>query len=234
MPTLLDRSQALRDLAGRLAAADAEKARFGHLSTRTAQVKEARDALEGAQKAVRLLSARAFRPSPLPRPSTALRGKAPALRAKLTEDWRAFADDGSLPTNFVVPVKAHAAKLLEAALAAWQSHVDAGQPHIRDDLIAALSAAGFQAQCARLKHFRAEIADLRRSCPVSDADFQRLDELKSAIQAIWGELKDIPADVTGFLRKAARREATVADLTPGIRTWLDDHNMLSQLRIGLG
>jgi hypothetical protein len=47
-------------------------------------------------------------------------------------------------------------------------------------------------------------------------------------------LEGVPADVTNFLRKAARREAAIADLTPGIRAWLDDRGMLGQLRIGLG
>lgn len=234
MSTLLERSKNLRDLANRLTAADAEKTRFGQLTTRAAQVRGARDDLDGAKKAARLLEARGLRPPSLPQPSAALRGKAPVLRAKLVEDWRAFSDDRSLSTTFVEPVKDHAAKLREAALAAWQAHVDAGLPAIRDGLIAALAAAGFQAQCARLQQLRGEVATLRRSCPTSADIFLRLDQLKAAIQAIWSELEGVPADVANFLRRAARREATIADLTPGIRAWLDDRGMLGQLRIGLG
>jgi hypothetical protein len=170
----------------------------------------------------------------LPQPTPALKRKAPALRTQLAEDWRSFAGDHSLQVTFVEPVKGHAAKLREAALAAWQGHVDVGLPAVRDGLIAALRAAGFQAQCARLQQFRDEIATLRRSCPASTDTLLRLDELKVAIQAIWSELEGVPADVTNFLRKAARREAVFADLTPGIRAWLDDRGMLGQLRIGLG
>jgi hypothetical protein len=234
MPTLLNRAKELRDLASRLAVADIDRSRFGQLTTRTSQIQEARVHLWEAQKVLRLLDARELRPPSLPRPSGALKRKAPALDAKLAEDWRAFIDDRSLPTNFVEPVKAHAAKLREAALAAWQAHVDEGLPSIREALITALASAGFKPQCTRLQQLQDQVMTVRRSCPSSVADFHRLDELKAAIQAVWSELEGVPADVTAFLRKAAQREATISDLTPGIRAWLDDREMLGQLRIGLG
>ena len=234
MPTLLERSLELHKLAGQLAAAGTEKALFEKLTTRAAQVKDARNELQSAERAVRLLTTRGVRPATLPRASNALKAKGPVVRQQLRDDWRAFADDRTVPTNFVEPVKVHASKLRDAALAAWQAHVDSGQPAIRAALITALAAAGFQAQCARLQQLQAEVADLRGSCPSSVADFDRLDELKAAIQRIWGELQGVPANVIEFLRKAARREAKVTDLTPGIRTWLDDRAMLDQLRIGLG
>ena len=58
--------------------------------------------------------------------------------------------------------------------------------------------------------------------------------LAENIQKIWGELKDVPEPVTAFLTKAARREATFADLTPQVRKWLEEHGLISHLRIGLG
>ena len=234
MPTLLERSRELRELAGRLTGVDAEKGRFSQLETRTAQVKAARNEMESAQKAVRLLDSRGLHLSSCPRPSAALRAKAPALRKALDEDWRAFADERSLATSFLEPVKSHAAKLVDAALVVWQAHVDDGLPSIRDGVINSLAAAGFQTQCARLRHLRGEVATLRRSCPTSLQAFSQLDELKAGIQAIWTELEGVPEDVRQFLQKAARREAAIADLTPGIRSWLDDRGMLGQLRIGLG
>lgn len=234
MPTLHERCQTVRDMVGRLATADEDKGRFGQLRTRAAQVQEASDELEAARRAVRLLSARGLLSSNLPRPSAALRGKAPVLRANLMMDWRAFANDRSLPNTFVEPVKAYAARLQEAALVAWCAHVDTGLPTIRDSLISALAAAGFQNKCTQLRQLLADVSTLRRSCPESAADFQRIDELKAAIQAVWSELDGVPADVVGFLKKAAHRSATIDDLSPGIRAWLSDHAMLGQLRIGLG
>lgn len=234
MQTLLDRSKALQELANRLIDADAQRRRFERLRTRKEQLAGARDDLETARKALRLLAARGIAPASVPRASSALRGKAPVVRTQLAADWRAVADDQTLKSNLIDPVTELAAKLRKAALDAWEAHVDAGQPPIRDAIVTALSSAGFRTQCARLQELRTEIAGLRRSCPTSLEDFQRLDALKADVQRIWGELDGVPQDVANFLRKAARREAAIADLTPGIRAWLDDRGMLSQLRVGLG
>lgn len=234
MPTLLDRSKTLQELANRLIDADAQKRRFERLRTRKDQLRGARDELEAARKALRLLATRGIAPTSVPRASAALRGKAPIVRAQLAADWRAVADDQSLKSNLIDPVTELASKLRKAALEAWEAHVDAGQPPIRDAIITALSSAGFRRQCERLQEARAAIASLRRSCPASLADFERLDALKADVQQVWGELDDVPQDVANFLRKAARRDAAIADLTPGIRAWLDDRGMLGQLRVGLG
>jgi hypothetical protein len=234
MPTLLDRSKTLQELANRLTDAAAEKRRFERLRTRRDQIRGARDELEAARKALRLMATCGIAPKSVPRASSALRGKAPVVRAQLSADWRAVAEDQSLKSNLIDPVTELASKLRKAALEAWEAHVDAGQPPIRDSIVNALASAGFRTQCARLQEARTGIASLRRACPTSLADFERLDALKADVQRVWGELDDVPEDVATFLRKAARREAAIGDLTPGIRAWLDDRGMLGQLRVGLG
>ena len=234
MPTLLERSSDLRAMVGRLNAATGERDRFGRLTVRSQQVCGARDQLNKAQAAARLLKGRGLPLGNEPRPSTKLRGKAPVLRAVLAVDWREFADDQTVNNTFIEPVKAHADKLNEAALTVWRAHADAGLPPIREPVIASLSVAGFGSQCARLRELRNEVDKLKRANPSSSADFERLGALKMELQNLWGELDGVPADVRSFLAKAAQRTATFDDLTSGIRAWLSDRAMLGQLRIGLG
>lgn len=234
MSTLLERAEDVINKADLLKRASDEKRRFDHLRTRHNQIRTALQELDSAQRAVRLLKSNGVEVESLPSVSSALQRKPSVLRTQLERSWQELADDNMLQETFVKPVNNHAQKVHNAALAAWQYYVEQKLPVMRNDVINAMEAAGFCRECERLRKAHQEVNELRKTCPTSLDDFSRLDELTREISSIWSNLQGVPWDVVAFLQKATKRQATLDDLTPAIRDWLKDHNMLDKLRISFG
>lgn len=233
MKNLIERSESLCSSIDNLQSISKERKKYVGLETRCKQIKEARDALDNAKSTERVLCSKNIVITP-PEPSKALRSKVAKLQHDLDSNWRELVSDPMTQQTFLDPIKKHADAVNAASLKAWKSYVDADLIHISDEFIGAMSIAGFKEKCDQLKRMKTEIQDFRKKCPKTSEDIMRVESLKSEIQIVWNELKGIPIDVVEFLQKAARRQAKLDDIRPGIRDWLKDNGMIDKLWVGLG
>jgi len=115
----------------------------------------------------------------------------------------------------------------------WKNWASKQLPNINKNFLNILAGITTLRQpVTTLQDFQDQVEVLCNSLPTSDQDLERLKELGKSIEGIWVELKGIPGDVISFLRNASDPlGADLEMLTPEVKTWLKDHQLLQNLKI---
>jgi len=148
-----------------------------------------------------------------------------AARSAVDADWSAF--------KAVVEKQVSAVEGL-AMEGARQAHAQVRHLSI-DNLEAMAKIQGKELEFARLRQEKAALEGeswTNRPPDQLRKLLVRLSALLAGVEAL-SDLK-APQEVQSFLDKARRSEALVDDLTPKVKSWLDENDLLGRLRITLG
>jgi hypothetical protein len=231
MSTLLERAKVLSEHMADLDQLAVRRTNFEKLKTRSKQLGDRANDLNDFVCSLSLLQKLNVIPGEVPPPSKELVAKSLKLQEEFALDWISVVGNEQIAGNFLNPVEAYGRKLRDFLLIIWRQYIDSAVPKINEGLLATLKTI-FGAQVARLQGLRQELEELRASLPSDEKTFAELGRIATDINDIWQQLEGVPETVRAFLMKAAQRQATIYELTPDVRDWLENNSMLKQLRIG--
>jgi hypothetical protein len=231
MSTLVERAQTLTKHLTDLNQLAVHRANFQMLRTRSKQLDDRTKDLDNAVCSVAVLKKGGLKLGETPTPSKELCTRSEKLHEISPSDWMSVIGNDQIASTFLNPIETYTKRLREFASTVWRQHIDNVAPKINDALLSTLKTV-LGSQVARLQALRQELEALRVTLPVDEATFSRLNSIVAEIKTIWGQLEGVPEAVRIFLVRAAQRQATVSDLTPDVREWLEKNSMLDQLRIG--
>lgn len=120
-------------------------------------------------------------------------------------------------------------------LQAWKNYLNRSLPGINSDLLNVLyNIKDFQSTVDQIRQLERQI-NLEKY-PKYSQEFEYIKNLIQQLNNTWNNLNadNIPDEVLIFLKAAGRNTGASLDLlTPTVKTWLEDHNLSSTLRIRL-
>lgn len=174
-------------------------------------------------------------------------GDEPALRRAATAVQQlttAFADDvtaivtGDAFSDAKRSLEQARSLLSQRLEGVWHEHVATNEPHVREEQLDVLGRIrAFVPQVETIRRHLGAIRLARHQVPSSPQDVERFDEavaaVNSELQRLQGD-ESIPAEALTFVRACTSDEgARLEDLTPTVRVWLQQHDLIDSLRIHL-
>jgi hypothetical protein len=234
--SLLDRAGSVNKRLRVLATMNSLADKADSVRTRATVLKTAADELDPLVSVIR-----AFRAHEIPTDAITA-APLSLIRRQLISLGKAYAEnpdqiaapDGSLRALLWSPLSSLTAQLHQMLLISWQAHCEALTPHQQSGVLEVLARIpGLQDDAVRINLLREELEERSGSLPRDEADLARVSELAARIDLEWRTLEGagIPAEVLNFLRKASRGGANLAELSAGVRIWLEERDLGHFIRI---
>ena len=206
------------------------------VTTRAEQLEELAAELRVQTGWLQLFRSRGLDPQlPPERPPTLLK-MTRSYRARFEEDRASIADDPE-DSTFKWRYREDLGRLvrsIERALdEAWRLHVTSLIPPGLDQQLDLLGGTGvLSEQIARMRELGANIEAEQLRIPSGAEGFERVESAARELRELWQDLRGIPEDVRAFLAAASTGHgAPLGDLTPTVRTWLEDSELIDSLRL---
>ena len=212
-----------------------QRERLRELNTRTKMIHDIRVMVDEAEFSRRKMLDAGIHVGAMPKASKVLIAKSHKVKVDFDKNWEKVISDKKLSPNFIDPAKQHFdKKVLKSLRDVWREYVNAEAPDISKNWLDRLPDSAFGNHKRTLFNLLEEINRLRSKLPTDILSVERVKSAAEEASKIFAELDSIPETVRTFLAKAARGDAQVTDLSDDVRKWLDEHEMLSQLRIRFG
>lgn len=221
------------------------------LSTRRSEAKRARDFQGRAQalsKPAERLAAlcqrlRLLRKHGVPVPlrtdtPRSLLGQAAEIQNRFAADAESIvtADPRRFAT-FWKPLEGYADQVESDLQQGWRAWVFAALPGGEQELLGVLDRfTSFREPVQVIRNGLAEAQQLASHLPASDEPFGTVARLAADMAKAWERLNGahVSPEVLTFLKKAATREATLADYSPDVMNWVQENDLLRSFQIVLG
>jgi hypothetical protein len=116
---------------------------------------------------------------------------------------------------------------------AWKIHTQARAQPLDPEVLRVLgSIPAYSSSIRRLQVLDRRVIELRASLPSNEVheEFERVAKERNEI---WEEMQgaDFSREVVNFIRKASAGGAALDDLTPGVESWIKNHDLRASFRI---
>jgi hypothetical protein len=234
MPNLVTQAQRISELEDQLSNVNQTRGNFDRLKARSEQLQSIRSNLVDLSTQLQLMSESKINSTNVPSASKALKKKSQSVISDFSGNWVDFVNSKSIKPQFIDPLESHIEKMKKALSKNWSLYIGEQKPKISSSSLEPLKAAGFSENVSKIQDLLSELDKKASHPPETKADIDRVIEISTIIPELFSELEDIPQEVLSFLKKAAIGRAPLLDLTNDVKSWLQDHNMLDQLHVGLG
>jgi hypothetical protein len=120
----------------------------------------------------------------------------------------------------------------------WHEYVAANEPHVREEQLEVLGR--IRAFVPQVETIRRHLGAIRVASHQTPSNPQDVVTFDTAVAAVNSELQllqgdaSIPAEALSFVRACTSADgALLEDLTPVVRLWLQEHDLIDSLRIHL-
>ncbi len=206
------------------------------VTTRAEQLEKLASELRVQAGQLQLFRSRGLDPQVLPEQPSALLRMTRSYRARFEEDRASIADDPE-DSTFKWRYRDDLGRLtrsIERALdEAWRRHVASLIPPGLHQQLDLLGGAGvLSEQIARMRELGDSIEAEQPRIPSDAEGFERVEGAARELRKLWQDLRGIPEDVRAFLAAASTGHGAPLDaLTPTVRTWLEDSELIDSLRL---
>lgn len=224
---------------------------ISRLSTRQSEAKRARDfqnradalrkpaeRLEGLCRKYRLLTSHGVDVPLKPDTPRSLLGQLAELRQRFEADAESIlAGDPKRAGSFWRPLDAYPDQVENDLQKAWKDWVFESLPGGEQELLDVLDKfPSFREPVQVIRNGLTEAGRLAAQVPVTDGPFAAVAQLADPVAQAWNRLHgaQVSPEVLTFLKKAAVREATLADYTPDVMKWVQENGLVRAFLITVG
>lgn len=224
---ILARALSVKDLSTQLSNAEQSRQTRQQYQSRLTELREVANSLEIAYNAWRALQDNKLTPS------QSVPGVEPALRsvnhllAQLGQDKQVLLGEKFAVT--VTNLRRAGGELGDAASAAWVKFCNASSPKAPPALLKVLERESGGASDVRSLREAGQILAKLRGSAITTSNVTQACSLASEIRRLEGPIlkAQVPSVVMIFLELCANGQASLDALTPEVRDWLRDHNVLN-------
>lgn len=133
-------------------------------------------------------------------------------------------------------IRRHRDKVQRKLQSAWRDYYQDQVPEFSEDLLSVLSRFDdFRGPVETIRECGEQLQNWKENPPDTKESLSNFQELAEERRATWEQLRsdEMSEDVLSFLVDAGTEGATVDQLTDEVRTWLDQNELLSRVRIHL-
>lgn len=144
--------------------------------------------------------------------------------------------DTDLRSAFLDRIRGHCRPTQRSLDTAWREYYEKKATRISEDLLSALDQIdGFESAVQTIQELSSKLSQWKRQTPSSQNELDRFENQASKLREAWKsvEEQDLSSDVKTFLTATVSGGAPLKLVTPEVREWLEEHDLLDRATVSL-